>query len=247
VSEKSAQPPALPFDPGPKPDPWGHPFFLDLNDKQRAFVKAYLTDCRGNASAAIRAAGYKAKATNVAASQVIRQEKVAKALDACRPLADALTRWEIRNTPEEKFAQAETPAELRPRWKRRDAVAWLEAIIAGKDPNAPDLGPEPELRVFAPRFQDRLKALEILIRLKRGWDQGTKVTVEGNPKKPILHSAVHTLIQGLSEAEIMSRYEELKARAPMRVQALPMSVAAPQPTEEIQDAETAPSETETQS
>lgn len=226
--------------PADLPDPWLVPEFLRLNERSRAFVKAYLTEAKGNATEATILSGFTGKHPRKNGSDLMKKQAVREAITACRPVLNALERWEARNQP---VPQIEAVGrKLKPRWKRRDMLRWCESIAEGIDP---DYQSKEDLPQPVIPWEIRTKAARMLKEL-RGWDpvrekhhvhRGRIEHAPAARTRPLEDYA-----RALPDAELYAQLEAAKARNTVKYQALRPALPAGEqtqaPKETVTDAET---------
>jgi hypothetical protein len=222
------RPLAEPVPEGAPPCPWNHPTFIALTEKQRAFVRAYLTSANRVGSLAWRMAGLSATAANVRASQMLSTHSVKICIEA---IDDLVAPWERFKLLQEAAAAkdpskpvAPPPAPL----TREGLITVMAALAEGRDPRWRDMQQERELGQMFPmviRAADMVAAGKFWAELM-GEYKRTHV-LEGNPDKPI--TIAKEDYSRLSDSEIEARLATLRSRNAVTVPAL-QAAPIPQPT-----------------
>lgn len=115
---------------------------VKLSARQRAFVDAYATDIKHNQTAAAIAAGYSEKTAASAASRLMKEEKVAAAINE-----------RMDQLHQERTAEANEVVEFLTSVMRGEEVDnWALRTVLGSE----------ELKEGKPSARDRLKAAEML-------------------------------------------------------------------------------------
>jgi hypothetical protein len=238
------------------PDPWLVPEFLRLNPAYQSFVKAYLTDASGNATAAALATGYQGKHPRNYGCRALKNPAITAAITACRPVLHAMERWEARNPLPAPVIEA-VGRKLRPRWKRRDMIRWLESVAEGVDPDfKPSHDPPCDPRNRCPGclqppipWDTRTKTGKMLIELRDWAKRSAPVqrhvhahkVIQDGPTKAGPRGSLEAYARSLPTSALLAELDAVRERNTVKVPALTPAASEavnPQPKDKVTDAET---------
>jgi hypothetical protein len=191
-------------------------------------------------------AGYKGEHPRAYGYRTLKRPEVQKALAAVRPVLNALERFEAVGIVAQPMSEVKGKSKYGPpRWKRRDLVAWCEAVSEGRDPDWKPDPNTPEIKQPTIPWEIRTKAAKMLEEL-RAWAKPRLKHVHHKHTGKVLHAPtgkasvrpLEDYARSLPDSELYAQLEAAKTRNAIKVPALEQTNQPAPAAEGVTDAET---------